>query len=355
MLVEGQNSGVLWRDIQPEDDIAGGLTRVVPEVRVEDGQWDIFGVSGYQQNFKYGDCSGCTNFTCTHSIECQINRMLLNNEIPEESLDLLNKHGFLVDGKIKLSPRYNYLKSGTVPGVGNYLYKPWDSARNQGMIPYSMLPNVPEDQDNPPYTRERYADPSVLTPEMDEVAEVFRSIFLIQYQVVNTDHISRAEARKQAPNAIITGVCKSWNDPIVQACGIDSGHAVLENGHIEDEAQKIFDSYKINQKQLAWDYPVKYAINGVVSLRDTKWSHTFVSYLKMGDNNDEVKALQIALFLDGVLNDQEWDTQEKVQKWGGYFGENTFEAVKRFQKKYGVTVTGVVGPVTLSKLNSLYS
>jgi hypothetical protein len=38
----------------------------------------------------------------------------------------------------------------------------------------------------------------------------------------------------------------------------------------------------------------------------------------------------------------------------GYFGELTEKAVKRFQSKYGIRVTGEVGPQTRAKLNELF-
>ncbi|MDO8600418.1 MAG: peptidoglycan-binding domain-containing protein, partial [bacterium] len=39
----------------------------------------------------------------------------------------------------------------------------------------------------------------------------------------------------------------------------------------------------------------------------------------------------------------------------GYFGPKTLAAVKRFQKKYGISpVSGIVGPLTRAKLAELY-
>ena len=38
----------------------------------------------------------------------------------------------------------------------------------------------------------------------------------------------------------------------------------------------------------------------------------------------------------------------------GYFGDNTEDAVKDFQRAYGLTADGVVGPKTMAKLYDVY-
>ena len=51
------------------------------------------------------------------------------------------------------------------------------------------------------------------------------------------------------------------------------------------------------------------------------------------------------------------DVQQKLKKWGYYTGKvdgingpKTISAVKKFQKKYGLTQDGVVGPLTAAKM-----
>ena len=56
--------------------------------------------------------------------------------------------------------------------------------------------------------------------------------------------------------------------------------------------------------------------------------------LKKGDNNEQVKQLQIKLGVDPV----------------GNFGPKTEEAVKAFQVKHGLTTDGIVGPATWDKI-----
>jgi peptide/nickel transport system substrate-binding protein len=65
----------------------------------------------------------------------------------------------------------------------------------------------------------------------------------------------------------------------------------------------------------------------------------FKSELKLGSSGKEVTALQNCL---------------EVQTTG-YFGDKTLEAVKKFQRKYGISNTGTVGKLTRAKLQEVCS
>lgn len=83
--------------------------------------------------------------------------------------------------------------------------------------------------------------------------------------------------------------------------------------------------------------------------------HTFAIPLKLTDFGDEVKALQIALQLDGTF--------PMAVNTTGYFGAVTEQSVKNFQRKYNIVTSGTpattgygrVGPKTRAKLNSLFA
>ena len=83
------------------------------------------------------------------------------------------------------------------------------------------------------------------------------------------------------------------------------------------------------------------------------WCHTFNTYLVAGSmdtttsvaTSGEVTQLETALTKEGL--DVSGDTP-------GIFGDNTAAAVVQFQGKYGIKQTGTVGPLTRTKLNSLY-
>ena len=67
--------------------------------------------------------------------------------------------------------------------------------------------------------------------------------------------------------------------------------------------------------------------------------------LQIGSPNvADVSALQTALMNEGVYSGE---------ITGGFYSQ-TFAAVQQFQQKYGIDSTGFVGPITRTKLNSLY-
>lgn len=357
-----ENTGVIVRAPRPQDDMAGGLSRVVYEERVSDGQFDAYVPSDNEtQQGVYGDTQSCTNNVCSNSIDTQINWMIANDKIPSAKLARLELSGFIVDGKCNTSERYNAIMSGTnggqIPGqpFGNYLYKPWDSARKDGMIPESLLP-YPNMQRTPVFTVNDYYT-ALITDAMKEAAQVWNEIFLTQYEIVPTDITSLQFHLKQAPLAIITGVCSPWAGEIIPACSKSSGHATELYGWSGSDYWKDFDSYLPNNKKLGWGYKIGYAIKGVVTLKDDLqvFKHFFNTPLEMGVTSDEVKFLQLALFLNGVWMDSQLNNREAIQKFGGYFGENTMRCVKSFQKKYGIQQVGKVGPLTLKQLNLLFS
>lgn len=77
------------------------------------------------------------------------------------------------------------------------------------------------------------------------------------------------------------------------------------------------------------------------------YSYTFVKELDFGAFGGDVVALQTVLKLE--------DCFPSVVPATGFFGLITQNAVKKFQKKYGIDQVGRVGKITLAKLNSLYS
>ena len=69
--------------------------------------------------------------------------------------------------------------------------------------------------------------------------------------------------------------------------------------------------------------------------------------LRIGMKGEDVRDLQIFLAYEGFLG------QVGFSGFTGYFGTQTFEAARRFQKKYGILATGLVGPLTRAKINQI--
>ena len=79
------------------------------------------------------------------------------------------------------------------------------------------------------------------------------------------------------------------------------------------------------------------------------WCHTFNNNLRIGDRNADVSALQ------NIIGSKEgFSIQDYSAANDGTFTEGTAASVVKFQAKYGIIQTGYVGPITRTKLNSLY-
>ena len=74
------------------------------------------------------------------------------------------------------------------------------------------------------------------------------------------------------------------------------------------------------------------------------------TYLYPGQRSEPIKQLQVMLSQDPTIYTGQAD---------GFYSTSTKEAVARFQKKYKIPTnaknTGLAGPLTLTKLNSLYA
>lgn len=105
-------------------------------------------------------------------------------------------------------------------------------------------------------------------------------------------------------------------------------------------------------------YKIKYIYNGVkglselysegLSLSDVQ--RQFSKVLKRGDRGIEVRTLQYYLAFLGFFNPDL--PQISVD---GIFGQETYDAVLTFQKKYGLTVDGIVGRSTWNTLQNAYN
>ena len=121
------------------------------------------------------------------------------------------------------------------------------------------------------------------------------------------------------------GVLNSW--------GIDTGEKgwqwigedYFKSGHVWYGWTQVFDPSSI----------------------DAGFKHTFKEQMDLGSIGAEVIALQTALKIDGEFPEYVPAT--------GLFGLITKDAVKKFQKKYGIEQAGRVGPKTLAQLNKLFS
>lgn len=92
------------------------------------------------------------------------------------------------------------------------------------------------------------------------------------------------------------------------------------------------------------------ALGGALVVPRAALAYTWTRTLRRGDSGADVRELQIRIA--GWAADSPSQTYVAVD---GDFGPGTEAAVKRFQRAYGLTVDGIVGPQTQNALNALES
>ncbi len=110
-----QNFGIkLEQERRNKDWLFGGISGVPLVVLQTNRQWGSFLPDYEPQINKDGDTQWCVTFS---ALNC---------------LETLLKRKYDIDRNF--SDRYTALMSGTIRGVGNYLYKVADSIRNDGVV-----------------------------------------------------------------------------------------------------------------------------------------------------------------------------------------------------------------------------
>lgn len=361
--IRGQETG-LEAAMVPNDDWGPFLPTPKSQLIVVDG-------------VVHGDTESCTNFSITNDAATYLNWLHQSGKLPPEHEQWLRDNGYFdADGLINLSPRFSAITSGTTGEEGNSLPNVWEALRTKGAVPLA-------DCDFPiAEWRAKIAtgsfkledlwaiwfDPAAAANALAKGAQ-FVKLFQTQYHWLA---FANAPATMQqlhddlgtGPAQLAIEACVGWNneDPI-QGCGVNAGHAV-ELYWVEPATYDILDHYQPFKKQLAANYGIPYAMQGIlVPIVDTPvtyppppgFKHTFTTSLDLGTTSAEVIALQNALKADG-------DFPLTVQSTG-YFGPITQTAVQKFQAKYGIVSSGTptttgygrVGPKTMAKLNQLFS
>lgn len=80
------------------------------------------------------------------------------------------------------------------------------------------------------------------------------------------------------------------------------------------------------------------------------------SIFQLRNSTNSTSAISEKLYVDAAVADTK-EVQTRLKKWGYYTGNidgingpKTISAVKKFQKKYGLTQDGIVGPLTAAKM-----
>lgn len=122
------------------------------------------------------DASDCATRGPTNIYEAKFNYLYSNMLLRPENRKWLEDNGYVQDGRITFSDRFNAVLSGTTR-VGNSLKAPVDSIHSNGLIPKSMLPLIKT------MTWDEYM--SGVTQEMKDLGQEFLRRFKLNYERVN--------------------------------------------------------------------------------------------------------------------------------------------------------------------------
>lgn len=298
---------------------------------------------------------------------------------------LMQLYWYLKTGKIvTFNPQFLHILSvfpGATPEDGRDPRTVLQMAQKYGCCTSTTLPI------NTGVSNTQYCDPNVITQEMRDEAIQYAIPSFIQISLTENDFrnaIKNYGAISSlfevgntfwtAPDGKIT-----WNqsliDPIRATSNITSAHEVTIIGDNNSDLgqgvnswgdtwdNKGYFSYIFNEWQPyiteAWAItdPDPRALALVQSLpQASQFKHNFQTTIKYGMSNAEVRALQIALAIDGDF---------EYPEITGTYGLATATAVLQFQMKYAVAslseldslhgFNSQVGPATRVKLNQLFN
>lgn len=261
-----KNTGFLEAPPRETDWIAGGASGIEFKQYNHLGDWTTLLPSFERQNSVYMDSMACVTFSALNCLESQMRGHLAYQRLPAVLIKELKDLGYYNDRlEFNLSDRFTAKMSGTTR-QGNYFVNVWDSIRKHGVIPEADWA-YPRDQRTPAFDWDDYYKeiPQELKDKGLKFLEILDKYgFKIAYEWVPTSLPSISQHLYQAPIQIAAPTCTGWStDRPVKACTMKANHATMvyriTNTEIHD-----FDSYDPYRKELAIDYPISYAIKGVL-------------------------------------------------------------------------------------------
>ncbi len=261
---------------------------------------------------------------------------------------------------IHLSPRDIYIRRTNKDSGGMYLPNALEIAMKHGAALETALPS----EDKGEAQMNSWEGVSAAT---DAQAKDYRSKSYVSFADLDMDKIAAITSQGKA---VLLGArfdYDEWTDfPTVKPgstrqCG--HGIAIVDNILIKGKKYLVIDDSwgpgyaKYGQRFISEEFLkarcfyAGYTVNLIVSPQPEpeKPHHTFKAYMKRGDKNTDVVALQDILKFEGMFPINVDST--------GLYGAVTQAGVKKFQIKYlqSHNEGKQCGPATIAKLNELYS
>ncbi len=261
------NTGFLEAPPRETDWIAGESSLIEFKQMNHMGDWTTLLPSNERQNSVYMDSMACVTFSALNCLESQIRGHIAYQRLPQKTIKALKDLGYFNDRlEFNLSDRFTAKMSGTTR-QGNYFVNVWDSIRKHGVLPEADWP-YPRDQRTPAFDWDDYY--KEIPQELKDKALKFLDLFEVKYEwVIPTLH-DISYHLYQAPIQIAAPTCTGWNTARpVEACTMKANHATMVYGIYRAYKEKSeyirdFDSYDPYRKDLVVNYPISYAIKGVL-------------------------------------------------------------------------------------------
>lgn len=307
---------------------------------------------------KIFDTVSCVAFaSALGSVQAQANYLLPT--LTEGQRYLLERRGFIVEGKVKLSARFTAYASGTTHN-GNSYERVLDSIRNVGCVPERDWPFSADLRS----FEEWIARPANYA-ELEREAAAWRSVFQLKYEWLfwNGDGLNApqklARIRAALPNApVLVGRpwCRSCDPSQVKEgvpikdCGkVEAGHATCIVSLQKDNDQEVRDTYPIYDRVFDDAYHIHHAFSAVLTVNAEAPQKpkpvTPSRHCHFNDRNEAVAELQAALVHLGYLK----APSPVGRPW---YGNLTAAAVLAFQIDSGISPVSAhdFGPKSLAAM-----
>ena len=317
--------GLIIVQPKPSDYVLGANSPIQGNQYIAD--WSLFLPNPENQFNSKFDFLICTTMSAIHSLEAQLNVLLLTNQLSDEAFNFFRENKYIVNGKFDLSARFNAKLNGTGIAKGNDQITVGQCFRRDGFIPDSLWPMTISMTWDEYYTE--------IPQSIKDIGQKAKWFIEQQYQWTLKDSIPIA--LKTAPVQIATAVCPGWNSgQMVNKCtNKPIQHASLVYG-MNGDIYLNLDQYSPYKQTLSPDYDLPYNVQYVLTVKPM--------VLRMGMHGENIMTMQ-----------------ENLSKLGyklghdSFFGGLTKIAVMEFQKKYNLTPDGIAGPLTLKKLSEVVS
>ena len=157
---------------------------------------------GEVQRSNVEDMQDCATRSPTNELEEQFNYALQNGLLHSDSVNFLERHEYMEEGRVVFADAYNAILSGTTR-QGNSLKAPLDTIRKHGMVPKKLLPLLSN------MTWEQYHDPKRITKHIREIGEEFAKRFTVNYEQVYASQFKSA-----MPDGAICVAAFAWPEPV---------------------------------------------------------------------------------------------------------------------------------------------